>query len=60
LRWPKLEQKLNAQTIAMRVNDVMVILGQLQELVSGYQTSGEVVDLVHMALERETLANYQG
>jgi hypothetical protein len=31
--------------------------GQLQELVSGYQPSGEVVDWVHMALEREALAN---
>ena len=57
LSWPQLEQKLNALSIAMSVNDVPVIRGMLQELVSGYQPSGEVVDWVHMALEREALAN---
>jgi hypothetical protein len=41
----------------MSVNDVPVIRSQLQELVSGYQPSGEVVDWVHMAQEREALAN---
>jgi FlaA1/EpsC-like NDP-sugar epimerase len=55
--WADLEQKLNALSIAMSVNDVPVIRGMLQELVSGYQPSGEVVDWVHMALEREALAN---
>ena len=57
LSWTDLEQKLNALSIAMNVNDVPVIRGMLQELVSGYQPSGEVVDWVHMALEREALAN---
>ena len=57
LSWPQLEGKLNALKIAMSVNDVPVIRGQLQELVSGYQPSGEVVDWVHMAQEREALAN---
>ena len=57
LSWTELEQKLNALSIAMSVNDVPVIRGMLQELVSGYQPSGEVVDWVHMALEREALAN---
>ncbi len=57
LSWADLEQKLNALSIAMNVNDVPVIRGMLQELVSGYQPSGEVVDWVHMALEREALAN---
>ena len=57
LSWPDLEQKLNALSIAMSVNDVPVIRGMLQELVSGYQPSGEVVDWVHMALERQALAN---
>jgi FlaA1/EpsC-like NDP-sugar epimerase len=57
LSWSDLEQKLNALSIAMSVNDVPVIRGMLQELVSGYQPSGEVVDWVHMALEREALAN---
>ncbi len=49
LSWPQLEQKLNALSIAIGVNDVPVIRGQLQELVSGYQPSGDVVDWVHMA-----------
>lgn len=57
LSWTQLEGKLNALKIAMSVNDVPVIRGQLQELVSGYQPSGEVVDWVHMAQEREALAN---
>jgi hypothetical protein len=41
----------------MSVNDVHVIRDQLQQLVSGYVPSGEVVDWVHMALEREALVN---
>ena len=57
LSWQQLQSKLNALSIAMSVNDVPVIRAQLQELVSGYQPSGEVVDWVHMALEREALAN---
>ncbi len=57
LSWAQLQGKLNALSMAMSVNDVPVIRAQLQELVSGYQPSGEVVDWVHMALEREALAN---
>ena len=57
LPWAQLEQKLNALSIAMSVNDVPVIRGMLQQLVSGYQPSGEVVDWVHMAQEREAQAN---
>ena len=57
LSWQQLQGKLNALSIAMSVNDVPVIRAMLQELVSGYQPSGEVVDWVHMALEREALAN---
>jgi FlaA1/EpsC-like NDP-sugar epimerase len=57
LSWPLLEPKLNALSLAMSVNDVSLIRGLLQQLVSGYQPSGEVVDWVHMALEREALAN---
>ena len=56
-RWPELEQKLNALSISMSINDVPAIRGQLQDLVSGYQPSGEVVDWVHLALNRKTLAN---
>ena len=57
LSWPQLEGKLNALSMAMSVNDVPVILALLKDLVSGYKPSGEVVDWVHMALEREALAN---
>ena len=57
LSWSQLQGNLNALSIAMSVNDVPVIRAQLQELVSGYQPSGEVVDWVHMALEREALDN---
>jgi FlaA1/EpsC-like NDP-sugar epimerase len=53
LPWPQLETKLNALSMAISVNDVPVIRALLKELVSGYQPSGEVVDWVHMALERE-------
>lgn len=41
----------------MSVNDVPVIRALLKDLVSGYQPSGEVVDWVHLAQEREALAN---
>jgi hypothetical protein len=40
----------------MGVNDVPAIRGLLQQLVSGYQPSGEVVDWVHLANEREASA----
>ena len=55
--WPQLSSKLDALSLAMSVNDVPVIRGLLQQLVSGYQPSGEVVDWVHLAQEREALAN---
>jgi len=56
LSWPQLEEKLRALSMAVSVNDVPGIRGLLQQIVSGYQPSGEVVDWVHMALEREALA----
>jgi FlaA1/EpsC-like NDP-sugar epimerase len=59
LSWPQLEGKLNALSMAMSVNDVPVIRALLKDLVSGYQPSGEVVDWVHIALEREALAKEQ-
>ena len=57
LSWAQLEEKLNALNLAMSVNDVPVIRAILEQIVSGYQPNGEVVDWVHMALEREALAN---
>jgi FlaA1/EpsC-like NDP-sugar epimerase len=56
LSWPELSQRLNALQLAMGVNDVPAIRGLLQQLVSGYQPSGEVVDWVHLANEREASA----
>lgn len=55
LGWSQLEPKLTALSTAMSMNDVTVIRALLQELVSGYQPNGEVVDWVHMAMERQLL-----
>lgn len=57
LPWTELEDKLNVLSRAMGANDVPLIRRLLQQLVSGYQPSGDVVDWVHLALEREALAN---
>jgi hypothetical protein len=56
LSWPELSQRLNALQLAIGVNDVPAIRGLLQQLVSGYQPSGEVVDWVYLANEREASA----
>lgn len=55
LGWFQLEPKLTALSTAMSMNDVTMIRALLQELVSGYQPNGEVVDWVHMAMERQLL-----
>ncbi len=55
LTWPVLEKKLHALSMAMGVNDVPVVRGMLQQLVTDYHPSGEVVDWVHMAQERQSL-----
>jgi FlaA1/EpsC-like NDP-sugar epimerase len=57
LPWPALEQKLNALSIAMSANDVPLIRALLKDLVSGYQPTGEVVDWVHLAMQRDAVAN---
>jgi FlaA1/EpsC-like NDP-sugar epimerase len=49
LAWGDLEQRLLALQAALEVNDVGVVRLMLQELVSGYQPSGEIVDWVHLA-----------
>ncbi len=51
--WPELQVRLQALSLAVSVNDVPAIRGLLQQLVSGYQPTGEVVDWVHLAQERE-------
>lgn len=55
LGWDQLEEKLRLLGYAMGINDVLTIRTILQELVQGYQPSGEVVDWVHLALERDSL-----
>jgi FlaA1/EpsC-like NDP-sugar epimerase len=57
LPWPRLEQKLNSLSIAMRANDVSVIRALLIELVSGYQPAGKVVDWVYLAMQRNMAVN---
>jgi FlaA1/EpsC-like NDP-sugar epimerase len=57
LPWTLLAQKLDALSAAIGVNDVPVIRTMLQELVSGYQPSGEVVDWVHLAQELQAQTN---
>ena len=57
LPWPALEAKLNTLNIAVKVNDVPTIKALLTELVSGYRSTGEVVDWVHMAQARDAQFN---
>ena len=57
LPWGKLQEHLDSLNMAMSVNNVPAIRGLLQQLVQGYQPSGEVVDWVHMAHQREAAAN---
>ena len=54
--WVDLEDKLNALGMALNVNDVGVLRLMMQELVSGYSPSGEIVDWVHLELEVESQA----
>ena len=55
--WAQLQQSLGALQVAKGVNDVALIRGLLQQLVSGYRPTGEVVDWVYLAQEREALGN---
>lgn len=49
LPWDGLEGKLTALMAAVEANDVTTIRAHIQELVSGYQPDGDVVDWVWMA-----------
>jgi FlaA1/EpsC-like NDP-sugar epimerase len=55
LPWDQLQDRLNALSLAMSVKDVPVIRDILRQLVPGYQPTGEVVDLVHLALKGEAI-----
>ena len=58
LSWPVLEEKLNALLVALDANDIGVVRTLLQQVVSGYQPSGEIVDWV--TLEQEVEATSLG
>ena len=53
LPWSEFEAKLNALEIALNVNDVGVMRLIIQELVSGYVPSNEIVDWVYLEQEAE-------
>ena len=53
MAWSDLQDSLNAMQVALDVNDVGVLRRMLEQLVSGYHPSGEIVDWVHMAQEAE-------
>ena len=53
--WEQLQGQLHSLNLALSVNDVPVIRSFLQQLVSGYQPSDEVVDWVHLEQERQAL-----
>jgi FlaA1/EpsC-like NDP-sugar epimerase len=53
MSWLDLQDSLNAMLVALDVNDVGVLRRMLEQLVSGYHPSGEIVDWVHLAQEAE-------
>ena len=54
LPWAQLEEKLAALRLAIDTNDVGVLRRLLEQLVSGYVPSGEIVDWVYLANEAES------
>ena len=57
LPWEYLQGKLKTLELAVTANDVPILRALLQQLVPGYQPSGEVVDWVHLELAREATTN---
>lgn len=53
--WEQLQGQLYSLNLALSVNDVPVIRSFLQQLVTGYQPTDEVVDWVHLEQERQAL-----
>lgn len=54
--WADLESKLDALEMALNVNDVDVIRLMMQQLVTGYTPSDEIVDWVYLEQEAEAQA----
>ncbi|TAK90615.1 MAG: polysaccharide biosynthesis protein [Burkholderiaceae bacterium] len=53
LVWVTLEEKLRSLQLALDLNDVATVRAMLQQLVPGYQPSGDIVDWVHLEQEAE-------
>jgi FlaA1/EpsC-like NDP-sugar epimerase len=51
--WSKLEPMLNSLEMALNVNDVGVVRLMMQQLVSGYTPSDEIVDWIYLEQEAE-------
>ncbi len=54
--WADFESKLHSLNIALNVNDVALIRMMMQQLVSGYIPSDEIVDWVYLEQEAEAQA----
>jgi FlaA1/EpsC-like NDP-sugar epimerase len=54
--WHVLSDKLKALEMALKVNDVSVIRLMLQQLVTGYAPSDDIVDWVYLEQEAEAQA----
>lgn len=54
--WAEFEAKLNALEMALNVNDVGVIRLMMQQLVTGYKPSDDIVDWVYLEQEAEAQA----
>lgn len=57
LAWSVLEEKLNVLELALNINDVSRIRLILEQLISGYTPSREIVDWVHLEQETESDAH---
>lgn len=55
--WPILDKKLNTLRIALDVNDINVIRGMLEQLVSGYMPNDKIVDWVYLEQQAEVDAS---
>ena len=55
--WENLKGQINSLNLALSVNDVPLIRCFLQQLVTGYQPSEQVVDWVHLEQKRQAADN---
>ncbi|CAM8663773.1 COG1086 Predicted nucleoside-diphosphate sugar epimerases [Oxalobacteraceae bacterium] len=56
ISWEELEEKLNALSTALNVNDVSIIRLMMERLVSGYTPSDNIVDWVFLEQEADVQA----